>query len=344
MKKAKSLENLIQSKSRISTKVNEIEDRNPNIVRYGTDTFYKTSDGRLIKLKTPFESKSAIYGDDEEFISNENRRNIKKNQVYFADEVAYNGNESLKSIENVRIPSGVVTIVRNSNGNLVYYDKKGDVIDVKTASNKYFSKHDDSLDGAAFLQDSGYNTTINASSRSQRNTPLSHLNHNEDLFVQNTSPLIMATNYNTPAPPSSQPIYRTTAGINLNPHQQLKHPLNVIDQNSHHLKLQPPNKQKQQYQGRYNIPQNKQIIQKNDYQGTFTIPSNKQQHNQGTFTIPSNKQQHQGTFTIPSNKRIIQKDDYQGTYNIPSNKQQHQGTYNIPQNIVAINDYPTTTK
>ena len=197
-KRSKSLESL---KGPGSSTLNEIHNEDifspnndVNLVHYGNDKFYKTLDGRLIKI-TPKE------GNNEEYTSsynagkfkNDNRKstNFKKNQVYFADEIPYNGNESLQSIDNIRIPSGCVTIVRNANGDLVYYNSKGNIIDVKSPlnnntqlnrrKNRFNSKilqndSNYSLDGTTFI-DSGYNTTLNASSqiKSQRQTPISHL-------------------------------------------------------------------------------------------------------------------------------------------------------------------------
>ncbi len=176
---------------------------NPNIIRYGNETYYKTHDGRLVKINPkalnvrrevdqlgPHDAYISKYDAAGKFKhdSSAARRNPhKKNQqVYFADELPYNGNESLASIDNVRIPSGVVTIVRNSNGDLVYYDAKGNIINVKSPNSKQNRQKNQSrtklndtnysMDGTTFM-DSGYNTTINNASqmRSQRQTPISNL-------------------------------------------------------------------------------------------------------------------------------------------------------------------------
>lgn len=185
-------------------------------LQYNNELYYKTPDGRLVRINKPnskakyrqqsshdtdrrlrdsrdrHASPSAydsVYMSDYAAgkLNNAKRNASKKNQVHFADKVAYNADDSLASIDNVRIPHGAVTIVRGVHGELVYYDANGKIIDIKRGPSSHGvrkynnssvtrTKFDDysnsSFDGNTFI-DSGYNTTMNASLlRSQRQTPV----------------------------------------------------------------------------------------------------------------------------------------------------------------------------
>lgn len=131
--------------------------------------YYKSDEGRVhrIRREDPRKARSSLTRSNPALHELSNRP---RNQVYFEDDVRFNGNESLASIHNVRIPSGAVSVVRASNGDLLYFDANKKLMDVQApkrslkreAKTRYGTRFDDSAD--LTLMDSGYNTTTHNNS------------------------------------------------------------------------------------------------------------------------------------------------------------------------------------